>query len=355
MGQSGPASVSYPEGLEKLRCRRVGRSASVETAGGRGYSFVPMAAKDGMNSETEPSAPAAPVGLWHRFAFQSVRVALWALAKVLTLDGLYAFGRGFGTLEWCINYKRRRAFAGRLEPVFGAELTSGLRRRATLRHFQLSRCDKIFYLILDMLPREKVLKRFHIEGVELLDAGLRHGNGVYVTLSHHGAHHIAGLCGALRGYRVAGVRDRREGPIRRFIQRKYDQKYAELRSVRIFFADAYPRELYRCLKDNFVLASALDVHRSREAHQKTIPVTVFGGQRDFLTGTLQIALRCGSTVLQCFVLSEPGFHYRVKLIGPLVPPERNGETPEVIAEAMRTYAANIEAYSRQYPAHISRG
>ena len=307
-------------------------------------------------SEAAPVSRLTPadVGLWDRCAFQTVRVALWILARLLTIEGLYRLGQVFGALEWCVNYKRRRVFARRLRQVLGAELTPALRRRETLAHFRISRCDKIFYLIMDLLPREEVLKRFHIDNRELLDQGVARGKGVYVALSHHGAHHVAGLCLALMGYRTAGVRDRKEGAIRRFIQRKYDRKYPEFRKIRYFFADAYPRDIYRYLNHNGVLGSALDVHRPRAAHQRTATVSVFGQQRNFLTGTLQIALRCGSTVLQGFVISESGFHYRLQLLGPLVCPDSHDETPEVLAGAMQTYAENLEVYARRHPGHITR-
>ncbi|MFH0982910.1 MAG: hypothetical protein V2A79_15415 [Planctomycetota bacterium] len=307
-------------------------------------------------SQPVPPSPASPadVGPWNRCAFQAVRVVLWLLAKALTLDGLYRLGQGFGLLEWCINYKRRRAFGRRLRQVFGAEFPPAVRRRVTRAHFQTTRCDKIFYLALDLLPREQVLKRFHIDNHELMDEGLARGHGVYVALSHHGAHHVAGLCLALLGYRVAGVRDRKEGAIRRFIQQKYDRKYPELHKLHIIFSDAYPREIYRCFENNYTLGSALDVHRPREPHQKAAPITIFGEQRLFLTGTLQIALRCRATVLQGFILSEPGFHYRFQLLGPLVEPDRSGDTPQLLADVLQTYAENIALYARRYPSHITR-
>jgi len=310
----------------------------------------------GTSTEAAPARPSSPadIGLWKQCAFQSVRVALWLLTKVLTLNGLYRFAAFFGTLEWCINYKRRRVFAQRLERVFGNVLSRSRRRRETLGHFRISRCDKVLYLIMDLLPRASVLGRFHIGNRELLDQGLAGGNGVYVALSHHGAHHVAGLCLALLGYRVAGVRDRKEGAMRRFIQQRYERKYPEFRKIRMIFSDAYPRDIYRCLKDNYTLGSALDVHRPRGRHQKTVPVTIFKEQRNFLTGTLQVALRSGSAVLQGFIVSEPGFHYRLELLGPLVASGDRGETPELLADVMQAYAENIESYARRHPTHLTR-
>ena len=306
--------------------------------------------------EADSTAPAWPaeVGWWDRCAFQTVRTAIWILAKVLTLDGLYRFGRCFGTLEWCVNYKRRGAFGKRLREVYGPELTPALRRRETRAHFQTFRCDKIFYLILDMLSREEVLERFHLEGREALDAAIARGRGVYFLTSHLGSFHLAGLCLSLLGYRVSGIRAPNEGALRRFMQQKYLQRHPEFRTLRVLFSDTYPREIYRCFQENYILGSSLDVRKPREAHQKTVGVTMFGQERNFLTGTLQIALRCGSTVLQTFIISEPGFHYRFHVLGPLTDPEGSQESPELLARVMQTYASNIETFARRYPSHITQ-
>ena len=59
------------------------------------------------------------------------------------------------------------------------------------------RCDKLFYLIFDKLPREKILNRVRFFGQEVLDEALQRGHGAYVTLSHYGSHHVAGLLMAL--------------------------------------------------------------------------------------------------------------------------------------------------------------
>jgi KDO2-lipid IV(A) lauroyltransferase len=294
------------------------------------------------------------MGPWTRWSFRIVRATLWCLYKLLTLQGLYHFGRFFGTLEWCVNYKQRRLFGRRVERVLGDDSTAWRRLRATLGHFQLARCEKIYYLILDLLPREKVQAHFRITNREALDAAVARGQGVYLMMAHQAAQHVVGVCLTLMGYRVAGVRDRKEGTIRKFIQHKYEEKYPELNRVRIIFSDAYPRDIYRCFSQNFVLGSSLDVARTRGGHQRRVPVTVFGEQREFLTGTLHVALRCGATVFQVFFISEPGFHYRMDLIGPLVAPDRAVETPDLVAEVMQTYASNIEAYARRYPDHMTR-
>lgn len=300
------------------------------------------------------SAPEPGVGLWPRMAFTAARGFCWGFAVCFSLRGLYLFGQCFGTLEWLINYKRRRRFALRLQQLWGEKLTTGQRLRQSRRFFMRSRCDKVFYLILDKLPREKVLARFHVPGAELMDRAMERSRGCFVAMSHHGAQHLSAMLMALRGYRVAGVRDRNEGGVRRYVRALHDRRHPELGAMRVLFADAYPRDIYRCFRENYALGAALDVQQPRGERKRTVRVKLFGQERDFLVGTLQIALRCGAVVVQGFVISQKNFHYRLDLLGPLADGSQATESPQTLGSVMQAYAENIERYVRQYPCHVSR-
>ncbi len=309
------------------------------------------------------------VSLWERLSFQVTRLFLYVVWRTVSLSGLYQVGRAFATMEWLINYKRRRRFARRLMEVYGGELASSKRRRATWRHFVRTRCDKLFYLIFDDLPQSKILERFEIINRHLLDEALARGRGVYVALSHLGAHHVAGMLLVEAGYKVAGVRYAQEGAMHRYIQEKYEQ--ANRDRVRYFHSDSYPRRLYRCFEENFVLGSAADVSRVRGGHLKTIEVGLFGQRRAFLAGPMQIAMRCGAPAVQGFLISGKNFHYVFELQGPLfdgaaaearrhegTKGRREGrdarDESAALGEALKTYAANLERFARRYPCHVSR-
>jgi lauroyl/myristoyl acyltransferase len=83
---------------------------------------------------------------------------------------------------------------------------------------------------------------------------------------------------------------------------------------------------------------------------------MFGQTREFLTGTLQVALRCGATICQAFVVSRPNFYFRLIVNPPLHTPsaDRVGESPELISALMQKYADGIAAHVREHPDHISR-
>jgi KDO2-lipid IV(A) lauroyltransferase len=311
-------------------------------------------------ARTRPSVPERPVDKrvrWYdRLKFGLVRWVLAGWATVFSLKGLYLFGVWFGTIEYLINFKRRARYRRELADVFPEGLTRTRRRKIIRGYFCRTRCDKLFYLIFDRLPREKIMRRIRFHGRQYLDEGLRRGHGVYTMLSHHGSHHVAGLLTALLGYKCAGVRDRNEGALRIYVQDKYAKTFPEYAAIRVLYADSFPRDIYRCFQENRVVGTALDVGRVRGETLKTCPVRIFGQTREFLTGTLQVALRCQATICQAFVVSRPNFYFRLIVKPPLHEPvEGNGgETPERIQEIMQRYADGIEAHVREHPDHISR-
>ncbi len=294
------------------------------------------------------------IPVWIRFKFGCIRAILWVVIRVIGLRGLYFFGRCFALCEWAINYKRRRRFHAQMGEIFNRHYDSDLMRLACRRYFIRTRCDKFFYLLFDLLSREQICERIHFSNRPILDTALARGKGVYVALSHNGSQHVAGLLMCFLGYRTAGVRDRNEGALRQYVQRRYAQRFEELRAARMFFADSFPRDLFRWFQENGILGSSLDVDRERESHLKRMAVEFFGETRLFLTGTMQIALRCGASIHQGFVVSLPNFHYRLELSPPLVDPDASHDEGETLSRLMQIYAGNIETHLRQNPDHLSR-
>jgi lauroyl/myristoyl acyltransferase len=309
--------------------------------------------------QNEPRAAARVekrVPWYERIKFGLVRWFLAAWVALFSLQGLYLFGRWFGLIEYLINFKRRARYRRELQAVFPEGLPKAQERRVIRDYFQRTRCDKLFYLIFDRLPREKIMRRIRFHGRAYLDEALARGQGVYVMLSHHGSHHVAALLMALLGYRCAGVRDRSEGALRRYVQEKYARTFPEYAAVRVLYADSFPRDIYRCFRENRVVGSALDVGRVRGQALKTCPVRIFGQTREYLTGTLQVALRCGATICQAFVVSRPRFYFRLIVKPPLYTSTagERGDHPELVGRLMQGYADGIAAHVREHPDHISR-
>ncbi len=297
----------------------------------------------------------ASIGWYDRAKFALVRGLLTGIMRLVGLKGLYRLCCAFGACEWLILVSVRRRVKARLRRMLGGRLTEKQIARATYRFFTRLRCDKTIYLIFDKISKQKILERTELENWHHIDDALAQGHGLYVMISHYGSNYLAALLMALHGYKVAGVRDRKESALRRYVRARYAQTFPEFRRLRMYFADGFPRGLYRSLRENWVVATALDVGRERARNQRTVRISLFGQEYTFLTGTAQIALRCGSPIVQGFVVSCRDFRFRLVAREPLWDP-RTGPADEQAAleQMMRRYAANIEDLLGEYPCHISK-
>ena len=297
----------------------------------------------------------ASIGWYDRAKFALVRGMLTAVMRLVGLGGLYRLCCIFGACEWLLLVSVRRRVKAKLRQMLGDHLSEKQIAAAAYRFFTRLRCDKTIYLIFDKIPKDKILERIEVENWHHIDDALQRGHGLYVMISHYGSNYLAGLLMALKGYRVAGVRDRKEGALRRYVRARYAQTFPEFRRLRMYFADGFPRGLYRSLRENWVVATALDVGRERAKNQGTVKIRLFGQEYTFLTGTAQIAVRCGSPIIQGFVVSCKDFRFRLVVQEPLWDP-RTGPQEEQTAleQMMRRYAANIEDLLQRYPCHISK-
>jgi len=309
-------------------------------------------------SETPDShvsdSPGSESSLWQNVSFALAHAVASGLLACLSLGGLYRFGCFFGTLEYLVDRGRRRRFAVAMERVLEQRPSGSEYRRLARRFFMQNRCDKLFFLVLDRIPRDRVISLLSITNRDLLDSAVARGHGAYLAFSHHGAHHVTGLLLAIQGYKNAGVRDRNVGGLRRYVQGRLARRYPEFEQTRWLFSDSYPRDIYRLFQQGYVLGSAMDVTRPRTPQQKTEHVDIFGERRPFLSGPLRVALRCGAPALQVFIIAEPGFRYRLEVVGELAGPEGAKDEESAVRDAMRTYAANVERYVRRYPSLVSR-
>ncbi len=271
------------------------------------------------------------------------------------MHGLYVSCRVFGTLEYLVNHKRRRRVRRMVELVLNRKLHGTERRRLIREHFMRQRCDKTFYMIFDLLPKDCLREHFKVVNEHLLAEGLKRGKGVYIMLCHHGQFHIAGLGLSVQGHSVTAVRAPNEGGVRRFVQDMWKNKHPDLPQPKFIFSTDFARSIYRTFKENGILGSSLDVSAVKDQRMSAVPVQVFGRRREFLTGTLQIAIRCGAVVLQAFIVAEDDFHYRFELLGPLTDADNCEETPELLTSVMQGYADRINEFAAGHPDHITRG
>ena len=311
---------------------------------------------------TEPTTTEAPspekrstkLTLWETVSVRMAHAATSAMLALLSLRGLYHFGRIFGTAEYLINFKKRRRFAKALAHILERKPTGTERRKWTHDYFMLTRCEKLFYLIMDRLPRDKAASLLTISDEPLLKECLARGNGVYYGYAHLGTQHVGGMLLSLKGYRVAGVRDPNESSIRRYVQDLFDRRHPDIQRTNMIYSGTFPREIFRCYRAGCIVGSAVDVKQLRNQNQKAEWIEVFGQKRPFLTGPLHIAIRCKAPLLHGFVLPEPGFRFRFLIVGVLLDPETIEDEEREVADALRVYAAQMVKVLKERPSLVTR-
>lgn len=303
-----------------------------------------------LEGTSQPGARPIPWFTLVRIVF--VRKFLMGWAHIFGMSGLYFLGQFFGTCEFIVDYRRRGRVTRKLKLLFGDHFTPRQRVAHARRYFMRIRCDKMFYTIMDRIPRGKLLNRIKLVGREHIDAGLARGKGVYIALCHFGSHYVAGLMMALLGYEISGLRDPKESAVRRYIQDKYRESFPEVAKLGVFPANSFPRQVYRRLQNNTIVTSLIDPDRRRGENTKTTTVQMFGEDRELLAGPLQIAFRCGATTVQGFVISRKNFYYQLIVMPPLIDPGREKDDDETIQLVAQRYAESVEEYARQYPDHL---
>lgn len=294
------------------------------------------------------------VSAFERAMLSSAHLFWTVLLRLLGLRGLYLLGCGFGTLEWVFLLARRRRFRRAVNRLFEVRPPMGQQLSWSLKHFRQSRCDRIFYLVFDSIPRDRARELFHISNEQLLLGGRESFGGAYIALSHYGAHHVVGTLMSVAGYKVAGVRDGNESALRRYVQGRLDKRYSDIKRIRMLHADSYPREIFRCFEEGYALGSAIDVRRVRHASQRAEMVPFFGEERPFLTGPLRVAKKCGAPAVQAFMVPHPGFRYELRLVEDLLEVAPGAAEAERIRAAVERYASNLESFVREHPHLMTR-
>ncbi|NOX59155.1 MAG: hypothetical protein GXP29_09905, partial [Planctomycetes bacterium] len=128
-------------------------------------------------AESSPQRVEPEVTRWERFSFSSMRFVLRCIFKVVGLNGLYGLSRSFAWMEYAINHKRRKRVRRMQRVAFDEDTPKHVRSKWVREHFMRLRCDKVFYLIFDMLTQEQLAPCFEIVNQKVLDEALARGKG----------------------------------------------------------------------------------------------------------------------------------------------------------------------------------
>lgn len=285
--------------------------------------------------------------------FHVVSTFLYGVYRLFGLTGLYQFGQFFGLLEYILQYNRRARFTARVRQMFGNQLSRKDIRQAMRRQFRRIRCEKMLYTILDRVDREELLERVDTGNIEEFEQCRARDKGTLILFSHHGAHHLGGIFLVMLGHQLRGIRDPKESVLRRYVQERFEMTLPEFRNLDIAFSGDIVRPFYRVFRQGGLAAAAVDVDRNR-GNWRTVPVRIFGGEQQFLSGMVQIAIRSQASIVTGFLISEKHYRFRMQFHPYPIAPEELTDDDDTIGSVLQWYADLVEQHVRRYPCHVSK-
>lgn len=234
-----------------------------------------------------------------------------------------------GALAHGLASNTRRTVSENLAPVIGRDASSPLVRAAVRDAFRSYARYWHETFLLRVLPREEVEKRFHIEGLNNVDAALEAGRGAVLALPHLGNWDSAGRWLSFHGYRLTAVAEELRPPslYRLFLEHR---RALGMDIVPLSRGVDLARELSRRLRRNQLVALVAD----RSLRGDGVEVEMFGASRRMPPGPALLSLSTRSPLLPCAVY-DTADGWRCLIDGPLEF-ERSGDLrPDVVALTRR--------------------
>lgn len=192
------------------------------------------------------------------------------------------------------------------------------------------------------MPRDRRDRLVTVEGEEYLHEVLADGRGCVVAAIHMGGWEgCASYWGAAKAFRTGLITEILEPP----------QLWRRLLSLRtstgleiIPLGRSAPRDIIRRLKDNGVVAGAID----RDILGSGKPYEFFGAPISVPTGMIEVAQRTGAAVLPVITVRAPRDRYRVIGSKAIRVGEGQANLDDAVQQLLRTFEGHIRAYPDQW-------
>jgi lauroyl/myristoyl acyltransferase len=265
-------------------------------------------------------------------------------------------------VQWSLSRGGRALMADELRNSFPGDWTPGALRDVMRRATELQVQAMVEELVLGRLTAETVGRYMDYDGRAHLDEALSHGKGVLLAFPHAGNVMMLIARLSLSGYDFTQVAARGLPPPDKIAPADLQPTWLNVKAreareadedrlpAKFHTMDAAPRELYRILGRNGIVAIAFDGRGGSKFR-----LTPFLGRTALLnTGPWRLAASTGARVVPAFCRHEADGRWSLVLAPAIVPdpalpvPER----AEALLEAFLRGA--IEPWLRAHPDHYAR-
>ncbi len=279
-----------------------------------------------------------------RFLLEHWAVSLLSLGvRPLSAQAIVRLGRSAGGLAFRISGRRVRTALTNLDIAFGGEKSRAEKQRIAKRAFQhfCVAALQCLWLQHDTKRRAAALIEGEPKGLDLIEQGLKGGNGILFLIAHYGNWEVPGIHNGFLGI----------CPLN-FIVRRLDNPYLEERVRRfrsvsgngIFYRGESPFQIVRALKNNACVAVMMDQNTAKDA----IFVDFFGKKAATPRAMASLSLKLNTPILPMFSHPTEKGTYRVE-VGPFIETAATGDAQQDVLVRTQACEAFIESVIRKQP------
>jgi KDO2-lipid IV(A) lauroyltransferase len=232
-----------------------------------------------------------------------------SLLRWLPMPIACALGHALGTAAYWLGGRARRQAEEHLAAGL-PELSAAERRRIARRSFALLGRGACAFIVAHRQGRERTLRRFTFENVEVPREALAQGKGALLVTFHFGAFEFfASWIGHELGARAVGRESDEDGPTALLIEMRREMGCETIQR-------GEPREILRTLRHGKPVAFLID---QDVAGVNGVFVPFFGRLAHTPLGPAALAVRTGAPIVMGFVAWDGLTRHRAWALPPLTP------------------------------------
>lgn len=286
---------------------------------------------------------------------------MWGPFRVLAQKAPLRVAYGMASLLSRAAHILRAGSSGRGEEIVGKILGKSRTESADIvrRSVDCRLKGVVDSMVYPRITKENFLDFVSIEGLEHLQRGLEKGRGVLLLHSHFGNPQILMPAIGHSGYALHQIAGHPVNDWPDLLQRDLTATEEWVARLQLDCEKALPAEFiyawdssirvaYRALRNNGVLAAALDGGRE----ENRVFVRFFGESAFFAAGPVRIGLKTGASIVPLFVVRQQNEKHKVILEAPLQF-DVSGDLSRDIESGVQAFADILERYVRLYPCHYA--
>jgi lauroyl/myristoyl acyltransferase len=268
---------------------------------------------------------------------------------------VYLISRIMGTFLYHVANNKRSKLERELIFIFGNKLCDKKKGEFVKEAFRILMYNKLEVLLFPILNENNISSFATCSGLENLDSALSRGKGAMLLFAHFGANQMIMPAIGYNGYEMSQL----SAPAVVWIDKLPNKKFTKIGikiletqwkhelSLPVTHVSIFGslKKAFLCLKRNEVLGVAMDGGGGRNS----VLVDFLGKKALFYTGSIEIAMRTGCTVLPTFMIRNKSGVNELIIEPPLKILRSDDENATI--KNIRLFIAILARYVSKYPDH----